>query len=83
MGLGDIRLAGLVGAFLGLEIFLLNVFTTSILILIVASFAGLLKFTKMTNKYPFGFYFSISAAINIFYGNELINAYLNIAFKTG
>ncbi len=82
MGIGDIKLAGLIGSFLGWQIMSLSIFLAAIMIVLVSSIQLAIKKSIASNKFPFGFYFSLAALVGIFFGNELIQAYLNFIFQT-
>ncbi|MFQ6613894.1 MAG: prepilin peptidase [Fidelibacterota bacterium] len=78
MGLGDIKLAGLIGVFLGWKLTLLSLFGGAVLIVIVYAIQAGIRFqTKPDECYPFGFYFSWAAIGMLFWGNKLLEIYLN------
>lgn len=77
MGIGDIKLAGLIGAFLGWELILLSIFLAALLLTMVAAIKLVLKKYVAHQEYPFGFYLAIAAIVEIFFGDAIIEAYLN------
>ncbi len=75
MGGGDIKLLGMIGAFLGWEGVLVTIFMSSLL----GSLVGLpIVIWKKDIKYliPFGVFLSAGAVIHLFFGKALINWYL-------
>ena len=76
MGLGDIKLAGLIGVFLGWQLILLSLFLSSLLITLIHILQLVISKSKVNKQYPLGFYFSISAIICLFIGNEIIDTYI-------
>lgn len=78
MGFGDVKLMGAIGAFLGWKAVLFTVFISSFL----GSIGGLLLILfgggKLQSRIPFGPYLSIAAAIWVFWGPALSNAYLKL-----
>ena len=78
MGGGDIKLSALLGAYLGWQ--------QVIFVLVCASFVGALtgiagillsKQVKKTRLIPFGPFLALGALVAIFFGQELIDLYLN------
>jgi leader peptidase (prepilin peptidase)/N-methyltransferase len=78
MGGGDIKLMGMVGAFLGLKSAFLTIFLGSLLGSI-GGLAGIIAFGKgRKSKIPFGPYLSVAAIASILFKDELINFYLRL-----
>ncbi|RMF09554.1 MAG: prepilin peptidase [Candidatus Neomarinimicrobiota bacterium] len=78
MGLGDVKLATLLGVFLGWKLTLLSFFTGAVLIVVTYLVRALLTRTPQPEeKYAFGFYFSLAALLMRFWGNNLLDYYLN------
>ena len=82
MGFGDVKFAAMLGAFLGWKILLL--------ILIMGSFLGsvigviLILSSKAKNKtsyVPFGPFLVIAALISVYFGDAIIQAYLNFVLR--
>ena len=76
MGMGDIKLAGLIGIFLGWQFILLSLFLSSLMITLIHILQLVISKSKVNKQYPLGFYFSISAIICLFIGNEIIDTYI-------
>jgi len=76
MGLGDIKLAGLIGVFLGWQLILLSLFLASLMITLIHIFQLMLSKSKVNKQYPLGFYFSTGAIICSFFGKEIIDTYV-------
>ncbi len=78
MGLGDIKLAGLIGIFLGWQLTLMSFFSAAVLIVLVYIVKAVIRSQpRPDERYPFGFYFSVVAAGMLFWGNNLLEIYLN------
>mgnify|MGYP000314927943 CR=1 FL=1 len=77
MGAGDVKLAFLIGLFVGKKLILLSLLIS----FVVGAFIGiLLILSKIKNRkdpIPFGPYLSIGAVFTIFYGEEILNYYIN------
>ena len=76
MGLGDIKLAGLIGVFLGWQLILLSLFLSSLMISLIHLFQLMMSKSKVNKQYPLGFYFSTGAIICLFFGKEIIDMYV-------
>jgi leader peptidase (prepilin peptidase)/N-methyltransferase len=78
MGFGDVKLMGAIGAFLGWEATLFTVFLSSLL----GSVSGVILIAvgnaKLQSRIPFGPYLSAAAAIWVFWGPLLFNAYAKL-----
>ena len=78
MGFGDVKMLAMIGAFLGWQ----GVVTT----LLVASLTGSLVGASLMisgrmglrSKLPFGVFLALAAVVSLFYGAELIGAYLEL-----
>lgn len=80
MGGGDIKLMGMVGAFLGLKGALITIFLGSC---VGAAFglAGMLFYGKgRKSKIPFGPYLVVGALIAVFWQDEVVDLYLALVF---
>ncbi|MFZ7120644.1 MAG: prepilin peptidase [Eubacteriaceae bacterium] len=80
MGMGDVKLMAVLGLFLGWKLSLLTI----LLAFVLGGFFGiLLLITKIKSKQdaiPFGPWISIGAFIVMFYGETLLNWYINTLF---
>ncbi|NQU26797.1 MAG: prepilin peptidase [Candidatus Marinimicrobia bacterium] len=81
MGLGDIKLAGLIGVFLGWDIIILSIFLAAVMIVLVALILKISNSKMEAGKFPFGTYLSTAAIINLFWGDQIIRAYLTMIFQ--
>ena len=83
MGMGDIKLVALFGAFIGFKNTLLTIFLSSI----IGSIAGiaLIFFSKakMKTRIPYGPYLAIGALIALFYGEQIIDWYMRLVVGGG
>jgi leader peptidase (prepilin peptidase)/N-methyltransferase len=81
MGGGDIKLAAMLGAFLGWQKILLVFFLASLLGALVGIIFLILSPRLRENRLiPFGPFLAIATAICIFFGNRLVELYLNLFF---
>jgi len=81
MGGGDIKLAAMLGAFLGWQKILLVFFLASFLGALVGIIFLILSPKLRENRLiPFGPFLAIATAICIFFGNRLVELYLNLFF---
>jgi len=81
LGFGDIKLMGMVGAFLGMKLALLTIMLGSMMGAII----GLL-FIKLCGKdtryeLPFGSFLGIAAIISALWGHELISNYTHTLYR--
>lgn len=82
MGGGDIKLAAMLGAFLGWQRILLVFFLASFLGAIAGIIFLILSPKLRKNRLiPFGPFMAIATAICIFFGNRLMELYLNLFFR--
>ncbi len=76
MGMGDVKMLAMVGAFLGWK----GVLTTLFLGSLGGSLVGVALMLKrkldMQSRLPFGFYLALGALLSLFWGEDLIRAYL-------
>ena len=80
MGLGDVKMMAMVGAFLGLPLTLLTILLGSV----AGSIVGI-AFMRLSGKsrdyeLPFGSFLGAGAVISVIYGNDLIRFYLENVF---
>ena len=78
MGIGDVKLIGMIGVFIGWQYALISIFIGALLGSIYGIYMMLTD--KMTRKtrIPFGPFISLGAVIMILYGNILINWYIGL-----
>jgi len=72
LGEGDIKLAVMLGAFLGMSYFALTIFLASFIGLIVAAPLLLFKKIRRDNYLPFGAFLSAGAVITLFFGERML-----------
>jgi leader peptidase (prepilin peptidase)/N-methyltransferase len=77
MGLGDVKMLGTIGAFLGAQLTLVALLVASLTGAVVA--LTLLLSGKMTRKgkLPFGFFLALGALVALFFGPGLLDTYLH------
>lgn len=80
MGGGDIKMVAMLGAFLGWQKVFLTIFIGSLIGSIIGITLILLKKQGRKSKIPFGPYLAMGAILSIFFGNDLIEFYLNFTF---
>lgn len=78
MGWGDIKLAAMFGAFLGIKEGVLALFLGVCLGVIIWTILMLLKLKTRKEYIPFGAFLALGGLITVFYGNEIINWYLRL-----
>jgi len=83
MGGGDSKLAALMAAWLGWQGLLLSTFLAATLGAVVGGSALALGVLSTKQHIPFGPYLALGAVLTLFYGQQLISAYLSIFFPVG
>ncbi|HVN80455.1 MAG TPA: prepilin peptidase [Terriglobia bacterium] len=78
LGFGDIKLMGMVGAFLGLKLALFTIMLGSLLGAIIGY--AFIKLTGKDNRYelPFGSFLGVAAIIAALWGREILEWYFNL-----
>jgi leader peptidase (prepilin peptidase)/N-methyltransferase len=76
MGFGDVKLLGMIGAFVGWKGVLVTIFAASAIGTIIGVAAMLKNRKDMKMAIPFGPFLSIGAIIYLFFGDTLIDWYL-------
>ena len=78
MGFGDVKLMGMVGAFLGVQMALLTLMLGSMLGALIG--LAFIKLTGKDSKYelPFGSFLGIAAIVAALWGQQLVSWYLGI-----
>lgn len=79
LGMGDIKMMAMVGAFLGWPLASLTVFAGAFLGTFVGVFLILFRNKNMQTKLPFGVFLGIGTALSLFYGLPFLRWYLAIA----
>ncbi|OQY30339.1 MAG: hypothetical protein B6244_00325 [Candidatus Cloacimonetes bacterium 4572_55] len=78
MGMGDVKLMGMVGAFLGWKLALFTIMFGSLCGSIVGILLIGLKKENLKTKIPFGSFLAPSAVLALFSGNRIIDWYINL-----
>lgn len=78
MGWGDIKLAGMIGAFLGLKYGLVALFLGVLSGVVIWTVLIILKIKKRKEYIPFGAFMALGSIITVFFGAEIIDWYLNL-----
>ena len=80
MGGGDIKMIAMVGAFLGWQAVLLTIFVAAMVGSVVGLLLMLFRGSGRKTPVPFGPFLSLGTIIFMFYGQEIIQWYLALAF---
>jgi leader peptidase (prepilin peptidase)/N-methyltransferase len=78
LGMGDVKMMAMVGAFLGWRLALLTIFAGSLLGTLVGIFLMLFRHMNLQTKLAFGVFLGIGTAISLFYGLPFLRWYLHI-----
>jgi len=79
MGGGDVKLAAMIGAFLGWRQILLVLFLSFLLGAVIGTTVELIKGTLSKGRQiPFGPYIALSGLVAVFFSKDLINLYLGL-----
>jgi len=78
MGMGDVKLAAAMGAFLGWKLALLAFFVSFLLGAVIAAVLLALKLRGRRDRIPFGPFLVAAGLISLFLGNRLIQFYLGL-----
>jgi leader peptidase (prepilin peptidase) / N-methyltransferase len=78
LGMGDIKMMAMVGAFLGYRLTVLTIFFGSFLGLLVGIYLILFRKMSLQTKLSFGVFLGGAAAISLFYGLPLLRWYLRV-----
>lgn len=76
LGLGDLKMMAMVGAFLGWPLTFLTIFAGSFLGLLVGIYLIIFHKQNLQAKLPFGVFLGIGAALSLFYGLAFLEWYL-------
>lgn len=80
MGFADVKLAFFMGLFLGWPKILLALFLANLFGAIIGVALILNKKRRMSSEIPFGPFLIVGTYAALFFGDSLINWYLNISF---
>nr|WP_227500030.1 A24 family peptidase [Synechococcus sp. PCC 7335] len=83
MGGGDSKLAAMMAAWLGWPGLLLATFLAAAMGSLIGGSALVLGMIDRKQQIPFGPYLALGATLTLFYGQQLIDAYLSIFFPLG
>jgi leader peptidase (prepilin peptidase)/N-methyltransferase len=78
MGMGDVKLLGAIGAFLGWKSILFTILVSSIAGAVVGLLAMKLQRADRHLEVPFGPFLALGAVVYLFYGPQLIHWYFNL-----
>ncbi len=78
MGMGDVKLLAMIGAFLGWPWALFTIFTSSLLGTLAAVVLLALGKASLKGKIPFGPFLCLGALVSLFWGPEIVHWYLNL-----
>lgn len=76
LGMGDVKMMAMVGAFIGWRLALLTIFVGSVFGTIVGILLILFRKISTQGKLPFGVFLGIGSALCLFYGFSLLRWYL-------
>lgn len=83
LGLGDVKMLAMVGAFLGWQGVLVTLFVGAATGAVFGLALVVLGRGGMRSKIPFGVFLALGALVALFAGRELVRAYLDFAFGPG
>ena len=78
LGMGDVKMMAMVGAFLGWRLALLTIFAGSLIGTIAGIFLMLFRHLNLQAKLAFGVFLGIASAMALFYGLSFLRWYLRI-----
>lgn len=78
MGMGDVKLLAMIGAFIGWPWALFTIFTSSLLGSLAALVLLVAGKASLKGKIPFGPFLCLGALVSLFWGPEIIHWYLNL-----
>jgi len=78
MGMGDVKMMGMVGAFLGFRLAVTTIFAGSLLGSLVGVFLILFRRMSLQTKLAFGVFLGIGAAVSLFCGLPILHWYLSL-----
>jgi leader peptidase (prepilin peptidase) / N-methyltransferase len=78
LGMGDVKMMAMVGAFLGWRLALLTIFAGSLIGTLIGIFLMLFRNMNLQTKLAFGVFLGIGAAFSLFYGIPFLDWYLSL-----
>ncbi len=78
LGMGDVKMMAMVGAFIGWRLALMTIFVASLLGTFVGIFLILLRKMDTQGKLAFGVFLGLGSALCLFYGFSFVRWYLNL-----
>ena len=78
LGMGDVKMMMMVGAFIGWRLAILTIFISSLLGTIIGISLILLRRMNLQGKLAFGVFLGIGSALSLFYGFSFVRWYLTI-----
>jgi leader peptidase (prepilin peptidase) / N-methyltransferase len=78
LGLGDVKMMAMVGAFIGWRLALLTVFAGSLIGTLIGIFLIVFRHSNLQTKLAFGVFLGIGAALSLFYGLSALHWYSNL-----
>jgi leader peptidase (prepilin peptidase) / N-methyltransferase len=78
LGMGDVKMMAMVGAFLGFRLVFLTIFLGSFIGSIVGLYGMLFRKMNLQTKLAFGVFLGAGAALSLFYGLPLLRWYFEI-----
>jgi leader peptidase (prepilin peptidase) / N-methyltransferase len=76
LGMGDVKMMAMVGAFLGFRLVFLTIFLGSLLGSIIGIYGIVFRKMDLQTKLPFGVFLGAAAALSLFYGLPLLGWYV-------
>jgi leader peptidase (prepilin peptidase)/N-methyltransferase len=78
MGMGDFKMLGMVGAFLGWPLVWVTLLIACVLGIVIGGGALLISKRGMATRIPFGTFIAVAALIGIYFGDEVLFGYARI-----
>jgi leader peptidase (prepilin peptidase) / N-methyltransferase len=78
LGMGDVKMMAMVGAFLGINLTILTILVGSLMGTLIGIYLILFRKMNMQTKLPLGVFLGIGSVFSIFYGLLLLHWYWNI-----
>ena len=78
LGMGDVKMMAMVGAFMGWRLAVLTIFAGSLAGTLVGVFLMMLRKMNLQGKLPFGVFLGMASGACLFFGLSFVHWYLNI-----